>query len=131
MPTPIAPIAHALDETLFAGLAVEAFLAGDRSDNLVWYLERLPTNLTLAITHARDTHVWAPCTVCGEGILIERPPRPTKDPWSGKRSSWPGQACRLTSASRGCKGKHYPLELPWGRWHPLSPYHGDDGALPW
>jgi hypothetical protein len=91
------------------------------------YLATLPSWLPEVIAAGAPTHVWAPCSVCGEGVLVERPPVPqvTRD----ELKDDDGPRCRITwtrgtgreegALVRG-PGRHYPLHGPWLASHPLG-----------
>jgi hypothetical protein len=123
-------------ETRYAGLAVAAFAEGDRAPALAEYLDRLPTRLTLALVHARDTHRWAPCSKCGEGTLIPAAvgsrggltPAKVEDGPVCRFSRQTETVGSLTTSVR-CPGHHFPLEGPWLRLHPLGWETAD--SLPW
>jgi hypothetical protein len=145
MPTPATPL------PIGAGLALRSVLDDEATGRetrggrqAAAYLRNLPPGLADALRRSSETHVWAPCTVCGEGILIARPPVPSKP--VSELAKHPGQRCRMTTKlatkrdDRGqgvivgehCPGHHYPLELPWGRYHPRSPHFIEQNdPLPW
>lgn len=119
----------AVDATLYAGLAVTIEGADAAPAAVAAYVDGLPAGLAAAIRQAAPEWLWGPCTHCGAGVLVKRPPTPREPRDIGEND---GPRCYVTrrhNAERAlerCKGIHYPIGGPLP--HPLAP---PPAELPW
>lgn len=120
----------------YAGAAVVACLAGGRTAAASAYLDTIDPELEDAIRGALPTHVWAPCSACGEGILVDAPPVPQKvrpalkdDDGPRCRITWTTKTVGTLTTTERCPGRHYPLHGPWEASHPLRDAEDAPGPL--
>lgn len=121
---------------LLLGFALEA---PEGHPGAAAYLSRLNPDLVAWARQARGVSEWAPCSVCGEGILVARPAVPMTP--RVKLADSDGPRCRMTSRlvlgkdgelkPERCAGRHYPLHGPWMASHPLAAKLGLIPDRPW